>query len=122
MTRKILQLRVEFGIMPVRANHPGFEIIDHHRRRHSAKRAKRIFQRPDESLRVLPPHRLTVAFTRATQHTPKQMRPAPLALRFEHPRPLAEIDLQLRARFTFHASNGNSAPSGRSRCTKRRTE
>ena len=102
MAGELLQLGIEFRIVPVRMQHPRLQIVDDHRRRHPAKVPERVFQAPDEALGRLPPHRLAVALARMTQHTTEQMRSAALAV-LDHPRPLAEIHLQLLARRTFHA-------------------
>jgi hypothetical protein len=71
------------------------------------KKAQRIFQTADERLRVLPPDDFAVGFAGVTEHRPKQMRPAPLAV-FLHPRALAEVDLQLVGRPALHPSKRDS--------------
>ncbi len=102
MARKLFELRMELGIVPVRPKHSRLEIIDHHRRRHSAQMPERILHTAEEGLAVLPPDRFAVALARTTQHAAKQVRFAPFPL-LDHPRSLAEIDLQFLARRAFHA-------------------
>ena len=60
MPGELLQLGVQLRIKPVGLNHARLQVVDHHRRRHSAKVAECILQAADETLAGLPPHRLGV--------------------------------------------------------------
>jgi hypothetical protein len=69
---------------------------------------KRIFEPSDEVLGGLLPERFGVALAGKTKNNTQQMGPSPSAL-FDHPGPLAVIDLSLLAGQTLH-------PSERQRC------
>jgi hypothetical protein len=104
---KIPDLRIELRIVPVGLQHPGLQIVDHDAPHRPAEKTQRIFQATDERLRVLPPDHFAVGFAGVTEHRPKQMRPAPLAV-FLHPRALAEVHLQFVGRPALHPSKRDS--------------
>ena len=98
---KLLHLRVEFGIIPVRPRHGGPQVINDQRAGNPAEVTERIFQTPDEALGRLLPDHFTVAFARMAQDNPKQMRSLPLAVH-HHPRALAKIHLGFGSRLHLH--------------------
>ncbi len=109
MPGKLRQLGMELRIVPVGLEHPGFQVVGHHRGRNPAKVPEGIFQTPDKALGGLAPNPLTVALARMTQPRTKQMRPAPLPVR-QHPGPLTKINLHLLARRAFHPAKRQLRP------------
>src|SRR5262245_51226025 len=102
---KLLQLVIDLGIEPVSLDHARLQVVYNHRGRDSTEMSERIFQAANETLTALPPDRLAVSLARMTQHTPEQMRPAPLPV-LEAPCSLSEIHLQLLAGCTLHPTKG----------------
>ena len=102
MGRKRRQLRVELRIVPVRMQHRRLQIVRDRADGHPAEVAERVFQTPQEGLRLLIKSRLAVALARAAQHGAKDVR-TPASARFiDDPRAGPKIHLQLLARGKFH--------------------
>ena len=96
MLRETCQLGIEFRIEPIRLQHGRLEVVGHDGLGHTAKTPEGVFHAPQETLRILTPDHLAVAFARKAQGRPEHMRAAPLALG-DHPGALTKVHLHLFA-------------------------
>ena len=100
---KIRQFRVQRRVIPIRLDHRRLEVVEIEQPGHSTERAHRVFDHPQERLRVLTQHHLAVTLARMAQHRPEQPRPPGFAASLHQRRAQPEVHLQLLPRRTFDA-------------------
>ena len=100
---KIRQFRVHRRVIPIRLDHRRLEVVEIEQPGHSTKIPHRVFDHPQERLRVLAQHHLAVTLARMAQHRPEQPRPPGFAAGLDERRTQPEVHLQLLPRRTFDA-------------------
>lgn len=102
VTRKIPQLRIQFGFIQIRVQDSCSQIVDHHGFRNTSERPERILNPADKALRILMITCLAVALPTGAQHHPQNMRLMLFPIRIHHPRAGPVIHLRLFAEFYLH--------------------
>lgn len=95
---------VEFGVVEVGFEDPGFEVVEDEGARDAAEVAQGVFEAPDEAFGVLPGHGFGVAFARVAQGDAQEVDFATLSSEGEGGG--AVVDLGFFTGFALHTPDG----------------